>query len=225
MQARAPTLTPIRVGAATVALAALVLAAPASADPLSESSLSGARPRTVEAVQARLVELGFLPAGAVDGIFGGQTQAAVIAFQKWTGLARDGIPGPITQRELQYAKRPTPRTKRRGTRVEILLDRQVLLFIHRNRVERVVHVSTGRPGFRTPRGDYSVLRKRRRSWSIPYDVWLPWASYFVGGVAIHQSANVPVRPASHGCVRVTRYDARWLFRQMPVGTPVTVLRR
>jgi peptidoglycan hydrolase-like protein with peptidoglycan-binding domain len=227
VQARAPTLTPIRVGAATVALAAiaLVLAAPAAADPLSAGSQTSLRPRTVEAVQERLVELGFLPPGAVDGLFGGRTQAAVIAFQKWTGLARDGIPGPITQLELQFAKRPTPRTKRPGTRVEILLDRQLLLLIRRNRVERVVHVSTGRPGFRTPKGDYSVLRKRRRSWSVPYEVWLPWASYFVGGFAIHQSANVPVRPASHGCVRVTRYDARWLFRQMPVGTRVTVLRR
>jgi L,D-transpeptidase catalytic domain/Putative peptidoglycan binding domain len=204
---------------------AVVLAAPAAADPLSASSLSGARLRTVEAVQERLAELGFLPEGAVDGLYGGRTRAAVIAFQKWTGLARDGIAGPITRGELQFARRPTPRTRRPGTRVEILLDRQVLLFIRRNRVTRVLHVSTGRPRFRTPRGDYSVFRKRRRSWSIPYKVWLPWASYFVGGVAIHRSANVPVRPASHGCVRVTRYDARWLYRRLPVGTPVTVLRR
>lgn len=213
----------MRVGAAVVALVAfaLLLPAPAAADPLG----TGLRPRTVEAVQERLAELGFLPQAAANGVFGGRTQAAVIAFQKWTGLARDGIPGPITQRELQFAKRPTPRTKRRGARVEILLDRQLLLLVRRGRVERVVHVSTGRRGFRTPRGEYSVLRKRRQSWSIPYEVWLPWASYFVGGFAIHQSASVPVRPASHGCVRVTRYDARWLYRQMPVGTRVTVLRR
>jgi lipoprotein-anchoring transpeptidase ErfK/SrfK len=46
-----------------------------------------------------------------------------------------------------------------------------------------------------------------------------------GGRFASETANVPVRPASHGCVRVTRYDARWLFRQIPVGTPVTVLRR
>jgi lipoprotein-anchoring transpeptidase ErfK/SrfK len=154
-----------------------------------------------------------------------RTEAAVIAFQKWTGLARDGIPSPITQRELEFAKRPTPRTKRRGARVEILLGRQLLLFIRRGRVQRALHVSTGRRGFRTPTGEYSVLRKRRRSWSIPYEVRLPWASYFVGGLAIHQSATVPVLPASHGCVRVTRYDVRWLFRRTPVGTPVTVLRR
>jgi lipoprotein-anchoring transpeptidase ErfK/SrfK len=36
---------------------------------------------------------------------------------------------------------------------------------------------------------------------------------------------VPVRPASHGCVRVTRHDARWLYRRMAVGTPVTVVAR
>jgi hypothetical protein len=196
--------------------AALVLPAQAAAGP---------RLKTTEAVQERLAELGFLPAVAVDGSFDARTRAAVIAFQKWTGLARDGIAGPITRRELQFAKRPTPRTKGPGTRVEILLDRQLLLLIRRGRVERALHVSTGRQGFRTPKGEFTVLRKRRMSWSIPYEVWLPWASYFVGGFAIHQSANVPVRPASHGCVRVTQQDARWLYRQIPVRTPVTVLRR
>jgi lipoprotein-anchoring transpeptidase ErfK/SrfK len=88
-----------------------------------------------------------------------------------------------------------------------------------------MHVSTGKRRFETPTGRYEVLRKRRRSWSVPYEVWLPWASYFVGGFAVHQAKNVPVRPASHGCVRVTRYDARWLFSRMPVGTPVRVLAR
>ena len=92
-------------------------------------------------------------------------------------------------------------------------------------VIRTMHVSTGKRRFATPTGEYSILRKRRRSWSIPYKVWLPWASYFVGGIAIHQSRFVPARPVSHGCVRATQYDARWLFRRTPVGTHVTVLRR
>jgi len=179
----------------------------------------------VEAVQRQLVELGYLPRSAIDGIFGGQTRAAVIAFPKWEGLVRDGIPGPVTQRTLASAKRPTPRTRARGTRVEILLDRQVLLFIRDGRVARTMHVSTGRRGFATPTGSHEILRKRRRSWSIPYEVWLPWASYFYWGFAIHQSRYVPVRPASHGCVRVTPYEARWLFERTPHGTPVRILSR
>ncbi|MCL2035403.1 MAG: peptidoglycan-binding protein [Oscillospiraceae bacterium] len=37
-----------------------------------------------------------LPFIAVDGIFGPQTQGAVIAFQRMFGLTADGIIGPIT---------------------------------------------------------------------------------------------------------------------------------
>ena len=176
-------------------------------------------------MQRKLVELGYLPRGSVDGVFGPHSQAAVIAFQKWEGLLRDGIPGPITQTALASAQRPTPVTRGRGTRIEILLDRQVLLLVRRGEVTRTIHVSTGKRGFVTPTGEYSILRKRRKSWSIPYKVWLPWASYFVGGIAIHQSRVVPARPASHGCVRLTRYDAGWLYLRTPVGTPVTVVDR
>jgi hypothetical protein len=213
--------------ACAAALAALLLAlpGPASADPVTQAGRTTLRPRTVEAVQRKLVQLGYLPAGGVDGIFGGESRAAVIAFQKWKRLARDGIPGPVTQKALASAKRPTPRRKGPGTRIEILLDRQLLLFVRNGWVARTLHVSTGRRGFRTPAGDYAVLRKRRKSRSIPYKVWLPWASYFVRGVAIHQSKNVPVAPVSHGCVRVPVYDAVWLFRRTPVGTPVTVLKK
>lgn len=222
MEVRAPGPTPVGVGAAVVALAALALLAPppASADP--GPSL---RPTTVEAVQQKLAELGYLPASGVDGIWGLRSQAATIAFQKWEGLGRDGIPGPLTQEALASAQRPKPLTRGGGTRIEVLLDRQLLLLVRDGRVARTIHVSSGKRGFRTPTGRYEILRKRRTSWSIPYKVWLPWASYFVGGIAIHQSAVVPVRPASHGCVRVPPSSARWLFRRAFVGTPVTVLAR
>jgi lipoprotein-anchoring transpeptidase ErfK/SrfK len=179
----------------------------------------------VDAVQKKLAGLGYLRRSGVDGVWGAQSRGATIAFQKWEGLARDGIPGPITQRALADAKRPAPLTRGRGARVEIALDRQVLLLVRRGSVARVVHVSTGRRGYVTPAGDYTVFRKRRRSFSIPYEVWLPYASYFFRGIAVHQAREVPVRPASHGCVRVTRFGAKWLFRRMPVGTPVRVLAR
>lgn len=186
---------------------------------------TAARILGVRSLQKQLVALGYLPRGSADGLFGRQTGTAVIAFQKWEGLARDGIPGPKTRGALRKAKRPTPQTRGSGRRIEILLDRQLALVVRGRRVERTIHVSTGAPDFATPAGSYSVFRKQRRSWSVPYKIWLPWASYFVGGIAFHQSALVPVRPASHGCVRVTRHDARWLFEQTPVHTKVEVLPR
>jgi L,D-transpeptidase catalytic domain/Sporulation and spore germination/Putative peptidoglycan binding domain len=180
---------------------------------------------TVAQLQRRLIQLGYLPQGAATDRFDRRTLSAVIAFQKWEGLVRDGIPGPVTQAALPAAKRPTPRTAGPGTRVEVLLDRQVALVIRAGRVLRTVHVSTGKRGYATPVGRYQVTRKSRRSWSVPYRVWLPWATYFVRGIAFHQSKSVPVTPVSHGCVRVTAADARWLYALTPVGTKVRVIAR
>lgn len=51
-------------------------------------------------VQARLNNLSF-DCGAVDGIFGPHTKAAVRFFQEKQGLKVDGIPGPNTQAKLK----------------------------------------------------------------------------------------------------------------------------
>jgi lipoprotein-anchoring transpeptidase ErfK/SrfK len=177
----------------------------------------------VRSLQQRLADLSFLPIEAVDGKAGEQTRFAVIAFQKWQGLGRDGVAGPATQAALATATRPTPRTTAAGNRFEILLDRQLALYIEGGTVVRTLHISSGTTGFETPVGRFSVFRKETNSWSVPYKVWLPWASYFVGGVAFHESPDVPAQPASHGCVRVPRYDSKWVYDHAPNGTPVTVL--
>ena len=57
---------------------------------------------TVRQIQCLLAYLGYDP-GAVDGVNGGATRAAVLAFQKQEGLAQDGIPGSATQAALREA--------------------------------------------------------------------------------------------------------------------------
>lgn len=186
---------------------------------------SGPSSPDTRALQQRLAELGFLDPGGVDGRDGEQTRAGVLGFQKWQGLARDGTAGSATRKALDTATRPAPIRSGAGTRAEILLDRQLALLVRDNRIVRVLPVSTGKAGFETPPGEFAVTRKEQQSWSVPYEVWLPWASYFVGGVAFHESPDVPAGAASHGCVRLARYDAEWLYRQPPVGTRVIVLSR
>jgi lipoprotein-anchoring transpeptidase ErfK/SrfK len=187
---------------------------------------SGASTPEVAALQTRLAALGFLPADAVDGRLGPRTTAGVIAFQKWARLGRDGQAGPATQAALATAARPQPILHGSpGRRVELLLDRQLALVIQDDQVVRALHVSSGAPATPTPPGSYSVFSKQVRSWSVPFQVWLPYASYFVGGIAFHEYPEVPVQAASHGCVRVTSFDARWLFDFLSVGTPVRVLAR
>jgi hypothetical protein len=183
----------------------------------------GVQSEATRQLQQRLADLSYLPAAAVDGIYGDQTRFAVVAFQKWEGLDRDGVPGPATQAALEQASRPTPQSAGGGRRAELLLDRQVVLLVDGGRVVRTISVSTGAAGYETPPGSFSIFRKEEMSWSVPFQVWLPWASYFVGGIAFHEYPDVPPYPASHGCVRVPRYDAKLVYDFTPIGTPVIVL--
>ena len=172
-------------------------------------------------VQERLIELGYLPRGAATGLRDERTKNAVVAFQKWEGLARDGIVGPQTRGRLARATRPVP-ARGLERHIEVDLRRQVALLVERGRVARVLHVSTGAPASPTPRGSFRVFRKELRSWSIPFRQWLPYASYFTGGIAFHEYAQVPVYPASHGCVRVPSVDAKLVYRFARYGTRVVV---
>jgi len=173
-------------------------------------------------LQQRLVDLGFLAGSGVTGLADFQTSAAVLGFQKWANLTRDGALGPTTVAALIRATRPEPALRVPGRRIEVQLRRQVALLIQDNKVIRTVHISSGTGG-KTPRGSFRVYRKERYSWSVPFKVWLPWASYFTGGIAFHEFGSVPTYAASHGCVRVSRYDAPMLFGFAESGTRVDVL--
>jgi hypothetical protein len=171
--------------------------------------------------QQALSDLGFLAPSGLTGVLDMQTSTAVLGFQKWAGLPRDGSLGTETIAALQRATRPVPKLRKPGRRIEVQLGRQLALLIHDDRVVRSVHISSGAGGA-TPLGSFRVFRKERYSWSVPFKVWLPWASYFVGGVAFHEFGSVPTYAASHGCIRVNHYDAQLLFGFAEYGTPVDV---
>ncbi len=59
----------------------------------------GSTGEEVRQIQTKLKEYGVY-SGEVDGIYGSQTKKAVIAFQKYNGLAADGIAGEQTLRKM-----------------------------------------------------------------------------------------------------------------------------
>jgi lipoprotein-anchoring transpeptidase ErfK/SrfK len=179
-------------------------------------------PPALRDVQQLLADLGFMAATGVTGTPGDETSVAVLAFQKWSGLPRTGVLDARTTAAVLHATRPQPALSRPGKRVEILLGRQVALAIVDNRVERVFHISSGSYG-RTPSGQFRVYRKERMSWSVPFSTWMPFASYFVGGIAFHAYPSVPAYPASHGCVRMMARDAPLMYAFATYGTPVDVV--
>ncbi|MET0958191.1 MAG: GerMN domain-containing protein [Solirubrobacterales bacterium] len=190
--------------------------------PERERRPKGDRSSSTRKLQERLADLQYLPRSAVDGAEGYRTQQAVIAFQSWEGLTRDGVVGPQTRAALAKAKPPKPGNSGPARRIEVYREKGVTLLIAGGRVKRAIHVSSGAPGYTTPTGSFEVFRKELRSWSVPYQVWLPYASYFTGGVAFHEYADVPVFPASHGCVRVPVPEAQIVYRFAKLGTTVVV---
>lgn len=76
----------------------------------------GSTGASVTDLQRRLLSFGFNP-GPIDGIFGSQTQSAVIAFQRSRGLVADGIVGVQTWTALgvNCGTMPPPTTCPAGT--------------------------------------------------------------------------------------------------------------
>jgi peptidoglycan hydrolase-like protein with peptidoglycan-binding domain len=183
----------------------------------------GARIPGTRRIQTRLAELRYLPKKAIDGLNGYRTRQAVIAFQSWNRLARDGIVGPVTAAALRTARRPKPRGSGPPKRIEIYREKGVALLIARGKTKRAIHVSTGAPGTPTPAGTYRVFRKELQSWSVPFSTWLPYASYFNRGIALHEYPDVPTYPASHGCVRVPAPEAKFVYEFAAIDRVVVVL--
>ena len=135
-------------------------------------------------------------------------------------------------------------------RIVVHIDEQKAYFYKGNRLVGESTVPTGKPGFSTPPGKYSVLskspdhvssifgdyvdnegnvvrsnidaRKDKRPPGSHFDgAQMPYAMFFRGGYAMHQG-YVPPFAASHGCIRLPKGMAKRFFENAPVGTPVSV---
>lgn len=103
-------------------------------------------------------------------------------------------------------------------------------------------VAVGTPGYSTPRGDWAIVEKRYMpSWGNPGSTWAadmpayipPGPSNPLGtralnlsasGIRIHGTTNNASigRAASHGCMRMHRWDIEDLYERVEVGTPVFI---
>ena len=83
-------------------------------------------------------------------------------------------------------------------------------------------ISSGRSGFATPTGRFVVTDKKQHHISSIYKVPMP---YFMRlncrDFGMHQG-YVTGSPASHGCIRLPAAIARRLFKEVPIGTLVTI---
>jgi peptidoglycan hydrolase-like protein with peptidoglycan-binding domain len=185
----------------------------------------------VKAVQTQLAALHYY-VGAVDGERGSSMRSAVMAFQKVQGIGADGVVGKGTLAALKAPRTPSLKGSSPADRVEVDLTKQVLYVVKDGAIARILPVSSGngdtylqKNGHKakalSPVGFYKIQRRivgvREADLGKLYD-----PQYFYKGWAIHGSNSVPAYPASHGCIRVTRTDAKYLLGAIGVGTSVYV---
>lgn len=181
-------------------------------------------------LQQELASLGYRP-GAADGVYGGQTSSAVLAFQKVEGLSRDGSAGPEVFARLGTPQGAGPRFG--GTGIEVDITRQVVfvsglggggvtILNASSGNDEEFTFPDGTPAVATtPRGSYAVGHRIDDTEVAPLGT-LYRPMYFTGPFAIHGSTSVPAYPASHGCVRLSYADQDWLYPNTPTGTAVSV---
>ena len=109
--------------------------------------------------------------------------------------------------------------------VIVSLPEQKLFVYKGDKLLVTSRVSSGKTGYSTPSGVFSILQKNRFHRSniysgapMPFMQRLTWS-----GIALHGSNSVPKgRPASHGCVRLPHAFASQLFRFTQKGAHVVV---
>ena len=170
-------------------------------------------------VEQRLSDLSYRP-GTIDGVYDSRTRMAVIAFQKWEGMTRDGVVSTAVINRLQTAGRPRPsRSGATNPWIEVNKTKQVLLYCKNGAVVWTLPVSTGSAsvGIVTPSGTFRVLRKTLETSPRYRPLYIT-----TGLLAIHGYPSVPTYPASHGCIRTPTWDQDALYPLIPVGTYVYI---
>ena len=158
-------------------------------------------------------------------------ESALVSGEKSVELAVDYTEPDISEDEL-------------GAGILVDISERTLTLYVDGRVQKTYGVAVGTPGHPTPRGSFHITLKRYMpTWSNPGSAWAagmpsyipPGPSNPLGtralnidspGIRIHgTSADYSIgTAASHGCMRMHRWDIEELYELVEVGDPVFIVR-
>jgi len=181
------------------------------------------KPSESNGVVVRLLQKGLSKlhyATSRSGFYDDATQRAVMAWRKVTGMARTfSLSEAVVRGVLAGRGSFKVRYPKHGHHVEADLSKQVMALIGRGgKVERIYHISSGKPSTPTVLGSFKVYRKSPGTNSHG----MVHSSYFIGGYAIHGYVSVPPYAASHGCLRVPIPSAWSIYEWVRMGDVVDV---
>ncbi len=117
--------------------------------------------------------------------------------------------------------------------LEVQLDSQAVFLHSRSHADRRFPCSTGNikihKAIETTEGIFCVQTKSPLAYSRQFDSTKMyfWVG-FNGNIGFHGLDGrsyyrfLGKRPSSHGCIRMAREDAEWMFKNIPISTPVIV---
>jgi lipoprotein-anchoring transpeptidase ErfK/SrfK len=131
-----------------------------------------------------------------------------------------------------------------GTAILVDLSERKLYLWDKGALVKEYSVAVGAPGYSTPTGNFHIVEKRYMpTWSNPGSAWAagmpasipPGPSNPLGtralnldapGIRIHGTTKDSSigTAASHGCMRMHRWDIEDLYDRVEVGTPVFIVR-
>jgi N-acetylmuramoyl-L-alanine amidase len=171
----------------------------------------------VELLEQRLVSLHYRLEG-INRRYDFRTGDAVVAFRKVQGMSRVFTVDAAVWRALADPIVPRARSRDDGFHIEVNQTLQVLYTVQDGQITNILHISSGKPSTPTYDGTFHVNRKI--AGYSPNHLYYP--SYFDGNRALHGWTDVPTYPASHGCVRIPYWNAKFIYRLAKIGTPVIV---
>lgn len=209
-----------------------------------EASLStGASGSRVTRLQRRLKSLNYL-SGEADGVLGADTQLALTAFQKFNGLKQSGQADAETQRVLYSSSALAGKQADKRYLLKISVDKQrvyayewSVLDQDYTSLARTMVCSTGLNATPTPKGTFTNTTPVVRWGYFPkFDCWAQYLYRINGSILFHSvlydsaeestlrwgSVQKLGSKASHGCVRLSVEDAKWIYNNCPAGTTIVV---
>ncbi|MDH7577392.1 MAG: L,D-transpeptidase family protein [Bacillota bacterium] len=123
----------------------------------------------------------------------------------------------------------------KGKWVAVKLGRVHTVTVYEDRMPvRLMLASGGKPGQETPRGTFTIQDRGQSFWSPRFREGALWwvrfhKEYLFHSVPRDEAGNIKEEehaklglPASHGCIRLSDPDARWLYENVPDGALVII---
>lgn len=199
---------------------------------------TGSEGRDVVRLQRRLSCLDYYYDG-LDGQYGSGTVKAVSDFQRRNDLPETGVADRGTMAAL-FNENAKKALKPYVLKVSVDDQRVYAYAPDRNGeytdLVRTMKCSTGRKGTPTPKGTFTDTAPGAR-WHFfkKFNCWAQYAFYIQGDIMFHSvlysqkngkvtqsSVNHLGSRASHGCVRLSVEDAKWIWNNCPSNTRVVV---